>query len=256
MQGPRSYSKAVVALIICAATVATAAIDRLTLKNGKSFEGSFESFKSDRFYFSPRTGKKLHERRMTVVSLELDPLVEVVVKARGKKKRKDLKFKAYEKSKFIFDHNGKDMTFMGSQMTTIEVGMDFKRAMAHQEDAKPPAAQDADPKAVNVEANIKKGSVTIVHFHAVGDIFPADSRAASIRTGNYISSLKKKSRGKVHVLTIPLHGWDDPSAVKYEITSAPQFWIYKRTGALSSKLIERFTSTDIDAALKKAKKIR
>jgi len=53
---------------------------------------------------------------------------------------------------------------------------------------------------------------------------------------------------------IAVGGPDSQEARRYGIASVPQFWFYDRAGRLTTKLTERFTSTDIEAALKDAQR--
>lgn len=227
-------------LVSCPAT-SIAAADIITLKGDKHYEGTFEAFKSNRFYFQPKEGKKLHEPRMMVELLVLQPSAKVSVKPRGKKKRDDLKLKGYENANFIFDKNGETITMPGFQVTKIEMDLDFSRGM--QDTA--PCPIPGKKTDIEVEKLVTNGVVTIIHFHV-----QTQKLSPNVRQENYVSSLEKKD--KVAVVKIELSDWGVPAAKKYNINSSPQFWFYNRKGKLVKKLIDRFTGEDIDKALKEA----
>lgn len=230
----------VYALMSCLGTTIFA-MDTITLKGNRSYEGTFEAYKNDRFYFQPKEGKKLHEQRLSVESLVLQPPAKVSVKPYGKKERDDLNLKGYEPPNFIFDSNGETITMPGSQITRIEMGLDFSRVMQDTGVSNAPA-NEAD---VEVEKVVEKGIVTIIHFHV-----QTEKMSPNVRQENYIGSLAKE--GKVAVVRIDLPDWDAAVAKKYNITSSPQFWFYNRSGKLVKKLVDRFTGNDIDMAFKAA----
>jgi hypothetical protein len=99
---------------------------------------------------------------------------------------------------------------------------------------------------VDVEAAIRKGNVTIVHFH-----YPAAH--SSVRQGNYIETIVGKSMGRLRMLKIEIPGWDAPICKALELTSLPQFWFYDARGVRVRKLTARFTEADIDKALLEAR---
>lgn len=223
------------------------AADSLTLTSGESVTGTFEGVKNGRVHFQPADGKKLQEMLSKVRSLSLRPLANVSVKPRGGSRLTDLKLKGYEKSEFILEQAGHETRLAGSKVTTIDMELDFGRVM------QPGAAPSADEEAVDIEELLEPGMATVVHFQPFGDAFEPAAKMASTRSGSYLATLEKKHRGRVAVKPVSISGWDSPTARKYHLTSLPQFWFYDRHGTLSEKLTERFTSADIDAALKKAR---
>ena len=97
---------------------------------------------------------------------------------------------------------------------------------------------------VDLSQALKKDVVNVIHFHKA-------SILSSVRQGNYVEMLSQKSKGRV-VMERIVADWDSPICVALEIKSLPQFWFYSRSGHLTRKLVDRFTETDIDAALKEA----
>lgn len=98
---------------------------------------------------------------------------------------------------------------------------------------------------VDIESQLKKDVVNVVHFHYA-------AAHSSVRQGNYLEVLARKSNGRVVIHRIVVPGWNAPVCVAKGVKSLPQFWFYNREGELSSKLTDRFTENDIDTALKKA----
>ena len=230
---------AAVELLLC---MANAAGDTIVLKNGKTFQGAFQGFKTGKFYFQPHEGKRIHQTRMAVELLEIDPPAMVLVKQRGGKKIKDIRLKSYRKAGFIFLRDGKELNLPNAKVSSIKMELDFGRAMKLQEEA----ADSPDDPTFDLNASVKTGIVTVVHFHMPGVM-------SSIRQGNYLKTLEKRSKGAFVVVRAEVDDWADPIAVKHAIRSAPQFWFYNRKGNLSGKLVDRFTTGDIDSALSSAR---
>lgn len=222
--------------------------DTITLKKlskQETHEGRFKAFKNNRFYFQPAQGRKLHEQRNKVEQLTITPPARVTVKKRGKKKMDGLKLKGYTKPNFLFEKDGKEITMPGMQVTIIDMGLDFRNMTQD-----PGTSSDSiSGKDVDIEELLKPGVTTIVHFH-----LQSNKPNPALRMENYVTSLPDMSKGKVAVVRVDLNGWKDPAAKKYGITSAPQFWFYNRKCKLVRKLTERFTSDDIDSALKAARR--
>ena len=160
----------------------------------------------------------------------------------------DLKLKTYAKPDFVFEQDSRETRLPGAQVAAIDMELDFGRVM------KQGAAPADEEEAVDIESLAEPGLTTIVHLHPVGEGFEPVGLMASTRSGNYLAGLEKKYRGRVVVKKVDITSWDCPTAKKYNITALPQFWFYDSTGALSEKLTERFTTDDIDAALKKARR--
>jgi len=125
------------------------AADSLTLKGKKPVEGTFQSFKNDRFHFQPSTGKKApSEHRSLVDKLVVDPPAKatVIQTKNGKKKSEEMKVKGYEKSNFTFDSEGKEISLPATQVSSIELGLDFDRVGNGETDTPGPAAAIVDIK--------------------------------------------------------------------------------------------------------------
>jgi hypothetical protein len=112
--------------------------DTLIMKGNKTYEGIFQYFKNDKLYFQPKTGKLINVPRSFAEKLTLEPPSQVTVTPRGKKKIGDMKLKSYEKSNFLFDKNGEEVSMPASQISFIEMGLDFGRGVNG------PAGQDTN----------------------------------------------------------------------------------------------------------------
>ncbi len=159
------------------------------------------------------------------------------MKVFGSKPREDLKLKRYDNGTFFFDQAGKEITL--DRVSIIEMGMDFRHLA-------PVAAVREEPDVVDIKGTLAAGKVTIVDFHLPEEM-------ARIRQGSYAKSLASRSKGRVAYVQIPLAGWEDPDVTAHDLTSLPQFWIYNRSGSISSRLVDRFMDTDIDDAVKAAR---
>jgi len=230
-------------LLSLGALPARVCADTLRLKSGTAHTGTFRGYKNDHFLFQAANGQVLDEMRARVDSLQLDPPAVVSVKVSGQKKRDDLKFCRYTNGQFFFEEKGKEIVMRAITVASIQLGLDFSRpAMELASTVVPP--DDPNPE---IEKYVTTGVVTVIHFHKPGLI-------SSVRQGNYVGELAHQSRGKIELVQIDIPDFDCPAARKYQITSAPQFWFYDRRGRLVTKLTERFTENDIEAALRQAQR--
>lgn len=246
-------------LIVMMSAITLYGIDKVVIRNGEeTLEGKIEGYKSDGFKLKQVGGKQITIPKISVDSVTLDPPANAIVKMRGgAKKREDLKFKGYEKPDFIFaEENGKEIKIPASEITFVAIGLDFARemALANQATQGKNGEKAENNEDVNVEDLLKKDMVTIIYFEPSGEKFEAEAKVAGSRSESYILAQEKKMKGKFAVVKVPVTSWDAPVAKKYKITSLPQFWFYNREGELATKLIDRFTTVDIDAALKAARK--
>lgn len=119
------------------------AADLISARGIKNQEGSFQSFKNDRFYFQATAAKKtLNEQRINVEKLVVEPAAKVIIIPRGKKKTDNMKLKGYEKSNFIFvDSSGKEVSIPGSQISSITPDFDSDRGGGSAENDTPGPAR-------------------------------------------------------------------------------------------------------------------
>jgi hypothetical protein len=102
---------------------------------------------------------------------------------------------------------------------------------------------------LNIENYVKTGHVTVVHFNS-------DDVVSSVRQGAVVDTMARDSKGKIALVKVNMSSLDSPGAKKYGIASIPQFWFYDQNGQLTTKLVDRFTESDITAALQAASKTR
>lgn len=100
-------------------------------------------------------------------------------------------------------------------------------------------------EAVDVESALRKGVVNVVHFH-----YP--SAMASVRQGSYVQGIMMRHPGRMVVLKVVAQDFNAPICDALKLKSLPQFWFYGSDGRLVKKLVDRFTESDIDAALREA----
>lgn len=237
----RLWLVSVLTVLGCAS--ALQAEDTLTLKSG-GVAGEFVEYKLGRFHFQRADGEKIEPMRPGVVSLELNPSAKVSVKLSNLKKREDLRLLAYRAGAFVFETPDKEtLTMPASEVSALRSdGLDFARAAGA---AGAATRVDGAAQAVDLPALVKPGVVTIIYIHH-------PEMAGNQRQGNYVETLETRHPGKVAVVKVEIGAWDSPTAVKYGIASAPQFWFHNRRGVLTRKLVDRFTEADIDNALKAA----
>jgi hypothetical protein len=229
--------------VVCAvALAASAAGDTLTLKSG-DVTGEFVEYKLGRIHFKQADGEAVEPMRQGVVSLVVKPPAKVSVRFSSQKRREDLRLSAYRDGQFVFDDKGAELSVAATEVSQMRTDpFDFARAAAAPQRAE---RVDGAGEAVDLAALARTGTVTIVYVQN-------PQLAANLRQGNYVETLESRYPGKVKVLKVEVASWDSPTAVKNGIASAPQFWFFNRRGAEVSRLVDRFTDADIDAALKDA----
>ena len=220
------------------------ALDTLTVKGKDPVRGSLTGFTSDKFDFDAGAGKPQRTSRIMVESLVMRPPAKVILKLRGKKETDGYVLEGYQKPNFTFSQDKKPLVVSGSQVTRIQMGLDFERARLHAQAAE---AGPAEAAPVDLADIITPGTPTIVHFHMPGLM-------ASERQGSYVRAVVRESRGRVKLVRVVIDDWESPKLAHYGIASLPQFWIYNRQAQRIEQLQDRFTTADIDAALKQARR--
>jgi len=244
----KSRFTSLISALLCGAVCSFA--DTITLSGKKEADCSFSEFKNNKFVF--RVGWEDKEvLRKRVKSLVIDSVGETtVILKKGKKKRTDLKLKRYDKNVFIFEEKGKELKIPGLNIVsieyTIQTDLPATPGGGVGNEMNPPPDH---VKEIDITTLLKVDVANVIHFHMMGD-----KANPAIRMENYISNLPNTSKGKIAVAKVDVYGWLDPNAKKYELKSFPQFWFYNREGALIKKLVDRFTSDDIDRAVKSARK--
>jgi hypothetical protein len=237
----------IVLLISTAFSILNAEPDVIIFKTKTSQDVTFEEFKTGRIYFEDlKNPKKASTSKMisTISSVLLKPSGNAIVKYRNGKTDSSFKLNSYTNSCFVLtDKAGKQQSISYRNISSIKLDLDFSRSKAKQE--KPDEQVKENAAGFDIDSLAKPGVVTIIQLH-MPDLM------ASTRTWNYVKSLEENKKIKVKPIRITVGDWENPVLKKYEIKSLPQFWIYNKRGRLETKLIKRFTSTDIDEAIKKA----
>jgi len=222
----------------------TARGDSLVLKGGKVESGAFKEFRQGHITLDAEDGRKINATGLTVESLTVDPPAAVEIKARGQVKRAGLRLTGLHDGQFVFEDGGSELKLSPSHVEWIRTVLDFQRSLVRAEAADD--TLDGRLVEVNIEELVEPGRVTVVHIHRADVV-------SSVRQGNYLQALRAKFK-TLNIVKIEVGNWESPTAVKYGITSAPQFWFYGADGKLRSNLTERFTEADMDAALAAARR--
>lgn len=251
--------------------------DSLLLTSGLRVTGTFEGFADGTFVFKGEDGGVIRESPVKVSRIEFEKPVQASIRLVSKA-YESVALTRYEGYQLRFEHEGKPVS------AGITLVKDIERVADAPVPAIVPAAQAEAPRlsdvtmqqvprpavrnwqrsgkwaevqvpgcsvisrgeVVDVEAAIRKGSVTIVHFH-----YPAAH--SSVRQGNYIETIVGKNKGRMQMLRVEIPGWEAPICKALELKSLPQFWFYNAEGTLVRKLKERFTESDIDKAIVEAR---
>jgi len=270
-------------LIAWAASAGIAVADDLALTSGETYTGSFAGFKNHRFIFKTSDGTERNDFASTVKSIKPDAPQMITVQTMNEQLN-DVIFKRYEKFNLVLLKNGREFNEPATLLKQIDVvPTPPPRAAAASPDpvdvfmgdAAPATAPAAEPgpatrplsgnprwrmttpsstakiisqgETVDLDKVVPKGVVSIVHFHFTPSL-------TSTREGNYVEALTRKSGGRIALLRIVISDWKAPICKDLGLESLPQFWFYSRSGAESGKLTARFTESDIDEALSKARR--
>jgi hypothetical protein len=256
--------------------------DQLTLTSGDASEGTFEGFEKHQLVFRKADGSEMREYAANVKSITVNPCPKVTVELINKT-LDSVVFKGYDKyTVCLADGAGetrtpatmlKTITILGGQepevkspvsttavagevqppvrSTGAEAGVptgatrEWKQSGKWREMESPGVTVISRGEDVDVESRLKAGVVNVVHFHYA-------AAHSSVRQGNYIEVVARKSNGRLAMSRIVVSNWNAEIIKAKEIKALPQFWFYSRSGRLTKKLTDRFTESDIDAAIKQA----
>ena len=273
-------------LIPLIAMAGSAVADDLALTSGETYTGTFIGFKNHRFIFKTSDGTERSDFASAVKSIHVDaPRMITAQTMNGQ--LNDVLFKRYEKFILVLLKDGREFNQPATLLKQIDtVPAPPARAAAASPDpvdvfmgdVAPAASPAPEPgpapgpaprplsgnprwrmtqasnakiisqgETVDVDTAIQKGVVNIVHFHLTQSL-------ASTREGNYVEALTRKSGGRIVLLRIVIADWKAPICKDLGLESLPQFWFYSPSGAQSGKLTQRFTESDIDEALSKARR--
>lgn len=262
-------------LILLSSVVSGTQADTLTLKDGTAAHGSFQGFAAHQFQFKTQDGSLRREYGADVQSLVLDAPVRAVIVTSGGK-YDDVVFSRADHNLVRFRKEGqslsepimvlKGISVIGPAVVetaaptpAVEatgiprlvaapkapVARDWKRAGKWREIDDDKSIVISQGEAVDPDEKVRKGYVNVVHFH-----YPP--AVSSIRQGSYVQGLLARSHGRMVVLKVIAEDFNAPVCKSLNLKSLPQFWFYSPDGRLVRKLTERFTESDIDAALREA----
>ena len=255
--------------------------DSMTLQNGTSIRGSFQGFSAHQFQFKSQDGAVRSEYGVDVQSLVLDAPVRATVMT-SVQRYEDVVFSRYDHKMLRFRKEGqafnesvtgiKGISVIGPAAIEVAPAPVAVRETGATDAAgvprlvapsQAPATRDwqrsgkwreiDDDKSivisrgeeVELESLLRKGVVNVVHFH-----YP--QAMSSVRQGSYIQGLMARHPGRVVVLKVIARDFNAPVCRALNLKSLPQFWFYSSDSRLVKKLTERFTESDIDAALRDA----
>ncbi len=274
-----------IAAVILIGMVQALFADQLIRTNGDSVEGTFEGFEKHQLVFRKTDGSEVREYASNVKSITVNPCPTVLVELINRR-LDSVVFKGYDKYMvFLSDDAGetrapatmlKAITILGRQEPEVrspetmvpEASVVQKQGVRETGPVTagpppPPAAREwkqggkwremessgvaviSRGEDVDIESRLKAGAVNVIHFHYA-------AAHSSVRQGNYIEMLARKSNGRVSMSRIVVPNWDAEICKAKDVKALPQFWFYSRSGRLTKKLTDRFTESDIDAAMKQA----
>jgi hypothetical protein len=289
MRGETRVKATILAVILLGAAQGIFA-DQLIRANGEVLDGTFAGFDKHQLIFKKTAGGEARDFAANVKSLTVVECPTVSVELLNKR-YDSVVFKGYDKYTAYLEDNSGAIRAPATMLKSITIleRPSVKEGPAPEPEVEPPpgpaqqiartvpgattvgapaprapgAGREWKPTGkwreiespdvpvisrgedVDVESKLRKGVVNVVHFHYA-------AAHSSVRQGNYIEVLARKSGGRIVVLRIVVQGWDAPVCGAKEIKALPQFWFYSRSGKLVNKLTDRFTEGDIDAAMKQA----
>ncbi len=233
-------------ILVAAVFAVVCRADTLEPAAGPAVDGFFLSYDKGKFNFMNRQQKTVHEVPSGVKKLTLDKPLKAEIESKTKRGDKDqVLLKGFEQGSFLVVRNGKEEKIPLMLISVLRVD-----AMANNRTTDQlGGGADVISKGEEVDLSkaVEQGKVTVVQFHLPGWI-------ASEREGNYLSVLQRRNKDKMDVKRVVVPDVSAPVAKQYQIATLPQFWFYNKSGQFVTKLTDRFTESDIDAALKKASK--
>jgi hypothetical protein len=106
--------------LVLGLAVACASGDQLVILGGQTKEGAFQKFENGKFLFLPTNGKFMKEQSSRVSRIALPNPIKATYETTDGKKEENAVFKGYEKSKFIFIKDGKEVSVPSLTMKQLE----------------------------------------------------------------------------------------------------------------------------------------
>lgn len=217
--------------------------DTLEPTSGAPSTGFFLSYDNGKFNFMNAETKTLHVSPSGVRRVVLDQPLKATLESKAKRGEKaEILVTGFEAGSFAIERGGKAEKVSLQTISELRVDEVASKRTTDQLETGNVVSKGEE---VDLAKIVEPGQVTIVHFHLPKTI-------TSERTGNYVATLERQSKGKLVVKRVLVPDASAPVAKQHQLTTFPQFWLYDKTGKLSSKLTDRFTESDLDAAVKKA----
>ena len=215
--------------------------DTLETKINK-MEGMFTGFSQNRIHFHPWDGEvadMMDPSRVTSLTVKPATLINLYT-TRNPKAPQEALLTGFAKQKFQFVIDGKPTEIPFRQVNRIERSIDTAEFMRRKR-----YAETGETMVVRVTDLLEVGAVTVIHFHSDGSKESEDK-------GAFCEQLCKDSLGKAVYKKIVVSGPTDPLIKRYRLEQLPQFWFFSSRKAVSSRLIEKTETEDIESALKQA----
>ena len=243
--------------------------DTLALKNGETVTGRFEGFRDQQFVIRDESGAVRAEYAVAVDSLQLDSPARAALQL-VHKQYDDVLFVRLEHNLLRFKKDGQSLSEPVVMLKRLAVLAPAKAAAEPRAGVAAEPATGAGPKErewkrtgkwremeedrsnvisdgeeVDIKAELVKGMVNVVHFHY-------KKAVSSVRDGNYLQGLAARRKNHLVVRKVIVEDFNAPICRKLGLKTLPQFWFYSADGELVKKLTDRFTESDIDAAIREA----
>lgn len=232
-------------LLLLLLVPATVLADTLEPTAGAPATGFFLSYDNGKINFMTAQTKTLHLSPSGVRRVVIDKPLKATLESKTKRGEKsDIVLTGFEQGAFLIERSGKPEKVPLQTISELRVDAIANNRTTDQLDAGKIVSKGEE---VDLTKLVEPGKVTIIHFHLPGTI-------TSERTGNYVATLERQSKSKLVVRKVLVPDASAPVAKQHGLTTFPQYWLYDKAAKLSSKLTDRFTEGDIDAAVKKASK--
>lgn len=217
--------------------------DTLEPTAGTPSTGFFLSYDNGKINFMNAETKTLHVSPSGVRRVVLDKPLKATLESKTKRGEKaEIVVTGFEMGSFAIERGGKAEKIPLQTISELRVDEIANKRTTDQLQIGNIISRGSE---ISLMDAVEQGKVTIIHFHQPDAI-------SSERTGNYVATLERQSKGKIIVKKVIVRDTTAPVARQWLVATLPQFWIYGKDGKLSSKLTDRFTEGDIDAAVKKA----
>jgi hypothetical protein len=254
-----------ITIVMLVAIAHAVVADQLVKTNGDVIEGTFNGFQNHQMVFSKTGGGEVREFAANIKTITVDPFPLVSVELINRRWN-SVMFKGYDKNQVCLQSESGEIFTPATMLKGIAILSRTRKlevsasgGVVAEGEAVREWRQSGDWRKIensaipvisrgediNIASRVREGVVSVVHFH-----YP--SSHSSVRQGNYIETIAMESKGSIAMSRVVVTNWSAPICKAKEIKTLPQFWFYGPAGTLVKKLTDRFTESDIDAAIKQA----